>query len=299
MSIERPSLSRRVVLTGGLAAAVGAVAAVAAVAGCSPRTADTTAPARTDASPTPSPTPTPTPTPATAQEIAARATVPVLCYHQVRPYAANDTSYNRQQLIIPPDAFGRHLDAIREAGYTTIDPAAYHAHLANGAKLPDKPLIMSFDDGKDNQPQNALPALTKRGMVGTWFIMSVVIGNPGWTTADQIRRAADAGHTIGCHTWDHHDVRKYTAADFTKQFDGARATLQKYSGQPVDSFAFPYGAWNEAALPHLAKAGFTTAYQLTEKPLDPKLPQLTLRRQLAVSTWSGAELVAQLEKLTA
>ena len=287
MQIDRTLLNRRTLLTGGLAAAS------VTLAGCAPQTSQSSASA-------PSGTPAPAtlaPTPSTPQEIAARATVPVLCYHQVRPWTGADSSYARDVLVVEPATYRRQLDAIKAAGYTTIAPAEYHAHLATGAKLPDKPVILSFDDGKDNQALTALPELAKRGMVGTWFIMTVVIGNSGWTSADQIRQAADAGHTIGCHTWDHHDVRKYGAEDFATQVNKARATLQKHSGQAVDSFAFPYGAWNAAALPHLASAGFTTAYQLADKPLDPALPQYTLRRQLAVSTWTGEQVVAKLDDL--
>ena len=280
-------MNRRALLAGGLGAAS------ATLAGCALHTSATFAPA-------PSGTLAPathTPTPATPQEIAARATVPVLCYHQVRPWTSADSSYTREMLVIEPAAYGRQLDAIKAASYTTIGPADYRAHLITGAELPARPVILSFDDGKDNQVLTALPELEKRGMVGTWFIMTAVIGNSGWTTVEQIRRAADAGHTIGCHTWDHHDVRKYGAEDFLTQVDKARATLQKHSGQPVDSFAFPYGAWNAAALPHLVSAGFTTAYQLADKPLDPALPQYTLRRQLALSGWTGEQVVAKLDEL--
>lgn len=67
------------------------------------------------------------------------------------------------------------------------------------------------------------------------------------------------------------------------------------SGQDVVDFAYPYGAWNTAILPHLTKAGYTSAYQLQEKPIDATHPELTLRRILAVSTWTGDQVVAKLE----
>ena len=53
----------------------------------------------------------------------------------------------------------------------------------------------------------------------------------------------------------------------------------------------------QAALPHLAKAGYSTAFQLEEKPLDRTHPLLTLRRALAVSTWTGDEVVGKLQTL--
>ena len=198
--------------------------------------------------------------------------------------------HSKQVLICPPANFRRQLDGLAEAGYTTISPDDYLAHLG-GASLPDNPVIISFDDGKDSQPLVAGPELVRRGMVGTFFVMTVVIGKSGWITPKQIKVLADAGHTIGSHTWDHHQVTKYSGDDWRIQFDEARATLRKHSGQAVETFAYPYGAWNPAALPHLAEAGYTTAFQLGEKPVDPGAPALTLRRVLVNSTWSGDAIV--------
>ncbi len=230
----------------------------------------------------------------TAAQRASRATVPVLCYHQVRPWTGADTSYNREMLIIPPANLGAQLDAIRAAGYTTISPAQYATHLDTGAGLPSKPVILSFDDGKDNQVSAALPALTKRGMTGTFFIMTVILGNAGWMRRDDVRRLADAGMTIGSHTWDHHMVTEYSTSDYATQLQQPRELLRRLSGQEVDDFAYPYGAWKAEVLPHVRKAGYRCAYQLQDKPLDATYPELTLRRILAVSTWTGDQVVAKL-----
>lgn len=234
-----------------------------------------------------------------ATDVAAqmsRTGIPVLCYHQIRPWAAGDSAYNKRSLICPPENFRRQLDGLVEAGYTSITPDAYLAHVRTGAALPAKPVLLTFDDGKDSQPLVAAPELTRRGLTGTFFVMTVVIGNPGWITATQIRAMAGAGHTIGSHTWDHHDVRKYTDKDFDTQFVKARETLRKHSGQAVETFAYPYGAWNAAALPKLAVAGYTTAFQLQEQKVDAAAPPLTLRRTLVDSTWDGAAIVKAVAK---
>ncbi|GAB49920.1 polysaccharide deacetylase family protein [Mobilicoccus pelagius] len=295
-SNERHTVSRRSVLG---AAALGGVAALAAACAApsipaEPQSEAASAPGGPSATGgSASPTTSSAVAEASPKDVIARATVPVLCYHQVRPWTSSDSSYTKTQLVIPPEKHREHLDAIKNAGYTTITPDQYHAHLTQGVELPAKPVILSYDDGKDNQPEIAFADLTARGMKGTWFIMTVVVGNDGWTTKDQIRQVADAGHVIGCHTWDHHDVRKYGAKDWATQFEEPRALLQKLSGQDVDTFAYPYGAWNTAALPHLQKAGYSTAFQLEEKPIDPDRPLLTLPRALAVSTWTGDEVVAK------
>ncbi len=225
-------------------------------------------------------------------EMVARATVPVLCYHQIRDWTAQDSAYSKSVLICPPSNFRRQLDGLAEAGWTTITPADYLAHPEDGTALPDKPVILSFDDGKDSQPNVAAPELSRRNMRGVFFIMTVVIGKSGWISKKQIADLADQGHVVGSHTWDHHSVTDYSGDDWRIQFQDSRATLQRLSGQAVDTFAYPYGAWNPAALPHLSEAGYSTAFQLTEKPIEPGAVPLTLRRILVDSRWDGAKTVA-------
>lgn len=291
----------------------GAVAGAGALTACSSRTA----PAGTPASGPPSSPWSPTqnanpptgssnsssPASATAaslsdpRAVAARATVPVLCYHQVRPWAADDSAYSRSSLICPPASFRAQLDGLAGAGYTTISPDDYYAHLGGQRQLPAKPVLLTFDDGKDNQLDTAAKELAKRQMTGTFFIMTVVIGNPGWVSRRDVRTLADMGMTVGSHTWDHHDVRKLQGKDWAIQFEQPRATLAKLSGQPVADLAFPYGAWNRAALPRLLDAGYRAAYQLNLQPMDSTHPQLTLRRSMVSSTWTGPQIVSAVDEL--
>ncbi|MDO5699578.1 MAG: polysaccharide deacetylase family protein [Dermatophilus congolensis] len=237
----------------------------------------------------------PSATVATPEEMAARAVVPVLCYHQVRDWAGDDSQYTRENLVIPPAKLGEQLDAMKAAGYEAISPEQYYDHLTTGAELPAKPVLLSFDDGKDNQAGAAVAELRKRGMHGTFFIMSVVIGNSGWVTKADLKAMADAGMTIGSHTWDHHRVDKYTSKDVEEQLIKPRETLRAASGQEVLDFAYPYGAWNPQGADFVKRAGYRTGYQLMDKPVSPTQPLYSIRRQLAVSTWSGPQVVAKLD----
>jgi peptidoglycan/xylan/chitin deacetylase (PgdA/CDA1 family) len=240
--------------------------------------------------------PRPHPKPASAQEIIKRATVPVLCYHQLRNWSSGDSQYNRINLICPPKYFRAQLDALAEDNWTTISPTAYLRHLTTGAALPHKPIILSFDDGSAGQAHEGLTQLKKRGMTGTFFVMTVVLDKPRWMSSRDISRLADADMTIGSHTWDHHAVNDLSGHAWKIQLDQSRQTLRKASGQSVEHFAYPYGVVSSKAFPHLKKAGYKTAFQLEAKKLDPAAPLYTLRRSLVVSTWSGATLLQHLKK---
>lgn len=238
---------------------------------------------------------TPTPTQATTAEVAARAVVPVLCYHQVREYAPDDADYARTFLVIEPPRFTEHLDAIKAAGYTPISADQYYEHLTMGAELPSKPVLLSFDDGKDNQYSNAFRILQERGLPGILYIMTVVIGQDGWVTKEQIKEMADAGFGIGSHTWDHHRVDEFTEEDLDQQLVGSRKTLEEITGKEIVDLAYPYGAWDEDGAALVERAGYRAAYQLMDKPLDTSNPLYSLRREMVASTLSGEELVSHLD----
>ena len=99
-----------------------------------------------DDEPPPRRTPTATPKPkTTAAAVASRSHVPVLCYHQIRTPTAADSAADRQY-IVRPSVLEKQMQALADAGYTPISGEDYVAHMARGAKLPRKPILLTFDD---------------------------------------------------------------------------------------------------------------------------------------------------------
>lgn len=228
-----------------------------------------------------------TPTDNVAQ--VARANVPVLCYHQIRPMTSSDSA----AYVTEPQTLDDQLDALQKAGYTTITLDQYVAHIKDGATLPAKPILLTFDDGSEGHYTEALPRLKERGMVATFFIMTVTLGNQNWLTREQVQELDAAGMSIGSHTWDHHDVTGLrTAKDFRIQFTEPRKTLEELVGHPVTVLAYPFGLWNRSVVPRVEQAGYTAAFQLAEKA-DPRYPMYSIRR-IAVGEESGAELVRRI-----
>jgi peptidoglycan/xylan/chitin deacetylase (PgdA/CDA1 family) len=260
-----------------------AVLACLALAGCGGSEPDPSAkrPART-------------PAPRTdLASVAARANLPVLCYHQIRPPTSADGAQARPY-IVAPAVLARQLQALDAAGYTTVTGDQLVAHVARGAKLPSKPILLTFDDASAGQYTAALPILRRHEFVATFFVMTVVLDKRGWLTRKQVRALDKAGMTIGSHTWDHSAVPEYGAADWRKQIDEPGAELEQLVGHPIRLFAYPFGLWDPAAIPHLWQAGLKAAFQLAE-PLDRKHPLWNLRR-IIVPEWSGRRLLREIER---
>jgi peptidoglycan/xylan/chitin deacetylase (PgdA/CDA1 family) len=158
---------------------------------------------------------------------------------------------------VRPSVLAAQMKALDDAGYTPITGEAYVAHVARGAKLPRKPILITFDDASAGQYERALPILEKHDFVATFFVMTVVLGKPGWLTKGQVKALDRAGMTIGAHTYDHKAVPEYTDADFETQFEAPGRELRRIVGHKVELFAYPFGAYSAAAIQPMFSAAST------------------------------------------
>jgi peptidoglycan/xylan/chitin deacetylase (PgdA/CDA1 family) len=239
------------------------------------------------------PSPSAPPTAGTPQEILARSTVPVLCFHQLRDVRPYDSAYART-MITPPSVFTAQLQALRDGGYTPVPAAALVDHLQFGTALPPQPVLLSFDDGSATHHSVALPVLRQFGFPAVFFPMTVVLNKPDWLSDDQLRELDRAGMSIGAHTWDHQRLDRLAADQWTTEVDQPKARLAELLGHPVDLIAYPFGVWSPDALAHVGAAGYRAAFQLAGVQ-DSAQPLLTIRRIMPPPTWDGPTLLSHLQ----
>lgn len=225
---------------------------------------------------------------ADAETIIARKQVPILCYHQVRDWREKD-SKQAKDYIIPEDRFKDHIKMLADSGYQTVLPDQLLAYLTTGAPLPEKPVMLTFDDTSLGQYTVAAPELEKYGFKGVFFIMTVSLGRPNYMTRAQVKELSDRGHLIGSHTWDHQNVKKYQGQDWVTQVEKPSRQLAEITGKPTEYFAYPFGLWNPEAIPELKQRGMVAAFQLAGKR-DPQDPLHSIRRIIASGYWSSSSL---------
>lgn len=229
---------------------------------------------------------------ADAATILARKQVPVLCYHQVRNWIERDGKVGKDY-IVPIQNFKDEMKMLADSGYHTILPDQLYAYLNTGAKLPSKPIMLTFDDTDEDQFTIVRPTLAKYGFKAVYFIMTVSIGRKGkfvnYMSSDQIKQLSDEGNIIGSHTYDHKNFKKYAGKDWEEQLDKPTKKLEDITGKTMTEFAYPYGLWNSQGFPELKKRGFRMAFQLSTKR-DEKEPLLTIRRIIASGYWTPKTL---------
>ena len=225
---------------------------------------------------------------ASSAEILARPQIPVLCYHQIRNWTASDGKAGKDYIVQTAE-FKSQMKMLSDSGYNTILPDQLYNYLAYGAKLPSKPIMLTFDDTKLDQYTVALPEMKKYGFKGVFFIMTVSLGRPNYMSKAQVKELSDAGNIIGSHTYDHQNVKKYQAEDWITQIEKPTKTLKEITGKEIKYFAYPFGLWNKEAIPELKKRGFSSAFILAEKR-DENDPLFTIRRIIASGYWNTRTL---------
>lgn len=208
-------------------------------------------------SPTSSPTQTsPIPSPS-LKPLQAEQSIPILMYHYIRNNP-DPTDHIGTGLSVSPTVFEKQLAELKAAGYTTVT----FNSLKNGS--PEKPIILTFDDGYDDAYGNALPTLRKQGMTGVFYIVSNFIDKPYYVTSSQVRELHAAGMEIGSHTINHRDLSKMGENEQRQQLTESKQKLEALIGQPVDSFCYPAGRYNQTTVQLAKEVGYTTS--TTTKP---------------------------------
>jgi len=187
------------------------------------------------------------------------------------------------------------MKALGDSGYTTILPEQLYNYLVAGQELPQKAVMLTFDDTDLDQYTLAAPEMKKYGFKGVFFIMTVSLGRPRYMSKEQVKELSDAGNIIGSHTWDHKNVKKFVDADWITQIDKPSKQLEQITGKPVNYFAFPFGLWKPEVLEPLKKRGFVSAFQLTDKR-DEKEPLYTIRRMIVPGEWSAQTMLKVMKR---
>ena len=230
---------------------------------------------------------------ADAATILSKKEVPILCYHNIREFS-NTSSAVMKTNTVKPAAFAAQMKTLADAGYHTILPEQLYNYLVFDGPLPEKPIMITFDDTRIDQFTIGAAEMKKYGFKGVFFIMTVAINRPGYMTKEEIKSLSDDGHVIASHTWDHHMVTKYSGEDWNTQFVKPKAKLEDIIGKPVTDFAYPFGLWNTAAIPELKKSGHKMAYILSTKR-DSIDPLYTIRRIIISGTSSTQGMVKSIE----
>ncbi|MCC9311795.1 polysaccharide deacetylase family protein [Kitasatospora sp. RB6PN24] len=194
----------------------------------------------------------------------------VLMYHSVDTYEEDPNL-----LTVRPDRFARQIDWLRRRGLRGVGMSELLRARAQGRA--GSLVGLTFDDGYTDFTRHVLPILDELGFSATVYVVAGLIGGHNvWDagaprkdllTAEQVRSLADAGVEIGSHGFHHVRLPGLGDAELTTETALSRELLEEITRHPVNSFCYPYGAVDAAAVSAVRTAGYDHACAIDHSPL--------------------------------
>jgi peptidoglycan/xylan/chitin deacetylase (PgdA/CDA1 family) len=228
-------------------------------------------------SPDPQPTPPLTYVPVPASDGSVTVHVNALMYHHVEWLPPNADAL-RQDLTVTPKDFEDHLRYLKTNGYHSITAVDLWRALTEDTPLPQKPVLLTFDDGYADAHSVVLPLLKAYGMVATFAVTVNLIGHPDYMTPAQVKDLSDSGMDVESHATDHVPVNKLSYAQQVYQLCTSRRILSQWTGRDVRHFIYPSGDHLPLPAAALSECGYLSAYRKDGGSIESSKELYALRR---------------------
>jgi poly-beta-1,6-N-acetyl-D-glucosamine N-deacetylase len=201
------------------------------------------------------------PTP-TLHERARQARVPVMMYHDILP--------EKQVFFdVTPEEFESHLRAIQQNGLTPISTDQLLTHLKTGLPLPEKPILLTFDDGYAGHYDYVYPLLKKYGYPATFSIYTAKVGKKlgrSSLTWEQLREMSqDPLVTIAAHSVTHPpDLTRLPDDKLMTEIADSKRILEQELGISIHYFTYPEGKYDARVARLVETAGYQAAFTMND-----------------------------------
>jgi peptidoglycan/xylan/chitin deacetylase (PgdA/CDA1 family) len=200
-----------------------------------------------------------------AQPVDGMIRVPVLMYHYIRinPVASDRLGYN---LSVTPADFAAQMQWLVTNGYHTVFPSELTAALTQGAPLPTKPIVLTFDDGYRDFYDQAWPVLKQYGLKASSAVITNFVdkGDRGdtmymnWNMVKELDRSGLV--EIASHTLSHPDLSRTAPAQRWQELSRSKEIIEQQIGHPCTAFVYPSGKYDGATVSDASRAGYQIAF---------------------------------------
>jgi peptidoglycan/xylan/chitin deacetylase (PgdA/CDA1 family) len=220
--------------------------------------------------------------------------VPVLMYHAVQAAPAG-APYPR--LWVPRARFRAQMAMLRARGFHAVTMRRLAAAWSGRAALPRRPIVLTFDDGYRSDATVALPVLRRAGWPAVLYLEAGALKTRGaqGMSRHAVRTVLRAGWELGSHTIDHVDVSTLGPRRLRYEIGYSRHYFERIFGVRIESFCYPGGRFDHAAVREVERAGYATATTVKEGLATPRR-RFTLRRIRVDASDTAATLASRLPK---
>ncbi len=227
--------------------------------------------------------------------------VAVLLYHHILPDEYKNTDHWRgNDITIATSEFRRHLQMLTDGGYNVVTADEVVAYVRGEILLPDKSIMLCFDDGYRSNTYFAAPILDEFGFKATVFSIITGYENAYVEEYDYYALQKITPEDLApwedvidqqCHTYANHN---HLPEQSYEQIYSDLMLAQSVYGS--EYFAYPYGEYNDTATQAVKDAGFLAAFTTVERNAVPGDDIYLIPRYTVTSPMSDADYLKLIAK---
>jgi peptidoglycan/xylan/chitin deacetylase (PgdA/CDA1 family) len=227
--------------------------------------------------------------------------IPILMYHSISRHATPKF----KPFTVSPESFADQMAYLRQHAYTAMTVTQLVKVLTQeGSVLPERPIVLTFDDGFADFFTDALPVLQQYGFAATLYVTTGFIGGTsrwmqreGETTRlmltwEQLTEISACGIECGGHTHSHPQLDTLPRVVARDEIVRCKEIIEDRLGQVVWSFAYPFGYHSATTRLLVQEAGYTSAcavkYAMSSETTDPfTLARLIVKADTSVDAFAA------------
>lgn len=205
--------------------------------------------------------------------------IPILMYHSISDRDPSNT------LLVSPSQFDNEMSWLHDNGFTSLSLEELYYSLTTG-NVPQKPVVITFDDGYDDNYTNAYPILQKYGLIGNFFVITDYIGTkPGFMNVDMLKEMYSNGMVIESHTSNHQELKNISDEAKISSIKNAQSFLKDNLSINSKFICYPVGRYDESTKNIVSSLGIKLA--VTTEPGLANINQgLTSLKRVRISPMS-------------
>jgi peptidoglycan/xylan/chitin deacetylase (PgdA/CDA1 family) len=228
-------------------------------------------------------------------DIAGYQLVPILVYHNLGPQS-------KGRLVLGAKAFEEQMRYLKAQNYHVIALKEFLDFTALKRQLPQKSVVLTFDDGYKAFLQYAYPVLKELGFPATLFVYTDYIGFGGNAlTWPELKKLASEGFEIQAHSKSHGDMRRGNgepADEYTRRLNAElvqpRELFQKNLGYSPDILAYPFGRQDDTVVQRTKDRGYVAAFTVLRQGNPAFVERLRIHRSQIYSDMSLDDFIKNL-----
>lgn len=187
-------------------------------------------------------------------------------------------------ITVSPELFEKQLAYLRKKNFQTISLQSWYEHLETSKPLPSKTIILTFDDGYQDNWLVAAPLLKKYDFTATVFVVANQIGKiNNWDTVphrhgaplmsvEELKQWLQLGNEIQSHGMTHAPMNQISCEQSEHEARESKKALENLFGINISFFCYPYGLLNDDVKKVIKEAGYSGALAILQgsswSPID-------------------------------